>query len=201
MLVSEFVQGFNNLKKPELQKDFCQKHLTKTYASIVQKNALLKRFVDGCVITSDSGIQYVDMVANKMNFTWAIICLYTDLQLDTVLDEVKDKDGNVVLDNEGKPVTKPRHDTIGLYDQFQQYGIIDVFCELVGEREINELILVNKEALDTWHEEHSSARAFISDLTEKAVRTFVEMAAVMRETIPEEDKRGLTDSVKQFVGV
>lgn len=189
MLVSEFVQGFNNLKKPELQKDFCQKHLTKTYASIVQKNALLKRFVDGCVNVSDSGIQYIDMVANKMNFTWAIICLYTDLQLDEVEDTFAD----------GSKQT--RHDVIGLYDQFQQYGIIDVFCELIGEREINELVLVNKEALDTWHEEHSSTRAFISDLTEKAVRTFVEMAAVMKEAIPEEEKQGLTDSIKQLMGV
>lgn len=189
MLVSEFVQGFNNLKKPDLQKDFCKQHLTKTYASIIQKNALLKNFVDGCVKKSKDGAFYLDMVANKMNFTWAIICLYTDLQLDEVEDTLPDG------------TTSKRHDVIGLYDQFQEFGIIDVFCELIGEREINELLLVNKEAIDTWHEEYSSTRAFISQLTDKAVRTFVEMAALMKETITVEDQEKFGATLKNFIGV
>ena len=184
MLVSEFVQGFNNLKKPELQKEFCEKHVVKKYSSIVSKNALLKNFVDSCVKTSDNGVKYIDMVANKMNFTWAIICLYTDLQLDKV-----DMD----------TVEGGRNDVISLYDSFQQYGIIDVICEIIGEREINELILVNKEAIDTWHEEHSSARGYISEMVDKAVRTFVEMAALTKEMIGDEDREKLTESIKGFL--
>ena len=179
MLISEFVKGFNNLKKPELQKEFCEKHVVKTYASIVAKNALLKNFVDGCVKTSESGIQYIDMVANKMNFTWVIICLYTDLQLDKV--------------EEG------RNDVIGLYDSFQQYGIIDMICEIIGEREVNELLMVNKEAIDTWHNEHSSARAYISDMVDKAVRTFVEMSALTKEMTGSDEIDKFSDSIKGFL--
>lgn len=201
MLVSEFVQGFNNLHKPEAQKDWCQKHLIKTYAPIGEKNAVLTRFVYGCVKVGDNGISYIDMIANKINFTWAIVCLYTDLQLDIAIDEVKDENGNVKLDDKGQPITKKRQDVIGLYDQFQQYDIISVFCDLIGEREINELILVNNRVLDTWHDEHSSSRAYISELVDKAVRTFAETAAVMKEIVPEEEKKGLSGSIKQFMGV
>ena len=181
MLVNEFIDGFNNLKKPDLQKDFCKQHLTKTYASIVQKNALLKSFIDACVKTNANGILYLDMVANKINFTYAVICLYTDLQLDTT------EDG--------------RHDIITAYDKMQEFGVIDIFCELIGEREINELLMVNKECLDTWHEEHSSARSFVSELTDKAVRTFVEMAALMKETVTTEDQEKFGETLKSFIGV
>lgn len=193
MLVSEFVKGFNNLKNPELQRNFCNQHLVKKYASIVQKNAVLKNFADGCVKRNDSGISYLDMVANKMNMTWAIVFLYTDLTLDEVEDTLKDAQGN--------PVTKKRQDVIGLYDQFQEYGIINVFCDLIGERELNELLMVNNNVIETWHEEHSSARAFVSELTDKAVRTFVEMTALMQEAITPADREKLSETIKQFVGV
>ena len=181
MLVKDFVDGYNNLKKPELKRDWCEKHVTTTYASIVKKNALLKRFVDGCVKKNDSGILYLDMVANKINFTYAIICLYTDLQLNTT------EDG--------------RHDIITAYDHMQEYGIIDVFCDIIGEKEINELLMVNKECLNTWHEEHSSSRAYISELVDTGVRTFVEMAALMKETITDEDRDKLGETIKGFVGI
>ena len=159
MLVSEFVEGFKNLKKPELQKDFCQQHIKTTYASIIVKNAWLKKMIDACVKRNDSGILYIDMVANKINFTNTIICLYTDLELD-----VAENGRGMILE---------------AYDMFQENGIIDIFCDLIGEREINELILVNKEALNTWHEEHSTTRAYVSDMIDKAVRTFTETGALL----------------------
>lgn len=189
MLVKEFVDGYNNLKKPELKRDFCEKHLTKKYASIVQKNAVLKNFADGCVRTNENGITYIDMVANKMNMTWAIVFLYTDLTLDEVEEKLPD----------GK--TKKSQDVIGLYDKFQEYGILNMFCDLIGEREIGELLMVNSEVLDTWHEEHSSSRAFMSEMVDKAVRTFVEMAALMKEVVTPEDQEKLSETVKGFVGI
>lgn len=188
MLVSEFVQGFNNLKKPDLQKDFCKQHLTKTYASIVDKNAVLKNFTDGCV-RNNNGIVSLDMVANKMNFTWAIIFLYTDLKLDEVEDTLPNGE------------TKKRQDVIGLYDQFQEFGIINVFCDLIGEKEINELLLVNNCILDTWHEEHTSTRAFVSELADKTARTFAEMLALMNEVITPEDQQKFGKVIKQVIGV
>lgn len=169
MLVSEFVNGYKNLNKEDLQKDWCQKHLVKTYASIVAKNALLRSFIDASVKKNDKGIYYIDMVANKINFTYAIICLYTDLELDVVID--KDKDGNETS----------RHDIITTYDLFQENEIIDVFCNLIGDREINELLMVNEKLLDTWHEEHSSTRAYVADMIEKGVRAFAETGALLKE--------------------
>jgi hypothetical protein len=181
MLVSEFVNGYKNLNKEDLQKDWCKKHLTKTYASIVAKNALLRTFIDASVKKNDKGIYFIDMVANKINFTYAVICLYTDLELDIVKDPVKDDNGETVKDDNGNVVTQDRHDIITTYDLFQEYRIIDVFCELIGDREINELLMVNEKLLDTWHEEHSTTRAYVSDMIEKAVRTFTETGALLKE--------------------
>lgn len=180
MLVKEFVDGYNNLKKPELKREFCEKHLTKTYASIVDKNAALKNFANGCVI-NNNGVPYLDMVANKINMTWAIVFLYTDLQLDVLEDK--------------------KQDVIGLYDKFQEYGIINMFCEIIGEREINELLMVNKEVINTWHEEHTSTRAFINSLVDGAVRTFAEVSVLMQETITDEDRQKLSETIKGFVGI
>lgn len=183
MLVKEFVDGYNNLKKPELKKEWCEKHLKRTYAPLIEKTALLSTLVDSCVMKNDAGILYLNMVCNKMNLTHAIICLYTDLELaDPKGDEAKSQ----VINN---------------YDSFRQYGIIDDFCSLIGDREIDELLSVNGECLNTWHEEHSSSRAFLSELTDKAVRTFVEMAALMKETVTDEDRDKLSETIKGFVGI
>lgn len=179
MLVSEFIQGYKNLHKAEAQVDFCRKHLRRTYAPITEKNAVLKRLVKACETTNANGIKYIDMVCNKMNFTHAVITLYTDLEL-------ADATATQIIDN---------------YDAFQEFEIIDVFCDLIGEREVNELILINKNALDTWHEENSSTRAFVSDLTDKAVRTIVEMSALMKETITSEDQEKFSETLKNFIGI
>ena len=183
MIVKDFVQGYLNLKKPELKEDFCKQHLKRTYAPIIEKNAMLKRLTQACAMKTDNGILYLDMVCNKMNLTHAIICLYTDLELaDPKAEESK-------------------HEIIDNYDAFQEHDILNVFCKLIGEREINELLLVNQGAIDTWHEEHSSTRAFVSDMTDKAVRTFVEMAALMKEVVTPEDQEKFGETIKQFIGV
>lgn len=183
MLVSEFIEGYKNLHKTEAQVDFCRKHLRRTYAPIVEKNVILKRLVKACEMTNANGIKYIDMVCNKMNFTHAIITLYTDLEL---ADPNAEESRTQVINN---------------YDAFQELEIIDVFCDLIGEREVNELILINKNALDTWHEENSSTRAFVSDLTDKAVRTIVEMSALMKETITSEDQEKFSETLKSFIGI
>ena len=179
MLVSEFIEGYKNLHKTEVQVDFCRKHLRRAYAPITEKNAVLKRLVKACETTNANGIKYIDMVCNKMNFTHAVITLYTDLELT-------DATATQIIDN---------------YDAFQEFEIIDVFCDLIGEREVNELILINKSALDTWHEENSSTRAIVSDLTDKAVRTIVEMSAMMKETITSEDQEKFSETLKNFIGI
>lgn len=181
MLVKEFVQGYLNLKKPELKEDFCKQHLKRTYAPIIEKNAILKGLTQACATKTDSGVLYLDMVCNKMNLTHAIICLYTDLEL-------------------ADPKSKERRDEIiSNYDAFQEHDILNVFCKLIGEREINELLLVNQGAIDTWHEEHSSTRAFISDMTDKAIRTFAEFSVLLKEVITPEDQEKFGETIKQIV--
>lgn len=177
MTVSEFAQGYKNLQKPDLQLNFVNQHIKHTYAPIGKKNAIFQQFADDCVLVDKNGIPYLNMVANKINFIYAIILLYTDLELDKV------KEGN--------------SDIIGAYDALQESGAVDVICKCIGEREINELTFVNKEVLDTWYNAHASTRAYLATLADKSVRTFIEIS----ELLGREKLDISPDSLMKFMGI
>lgn len=159
MTVSEFAQGYKNLQKPDLQLNFVYQHIKRTYAPIGEKNALLQKLADDCVLIDKNGIPYLNMVANKINFIYAIVILYMDLEIDKVAEGKKD--------------------ILGTYDSLQESGAVDDICKCLGEREVNELTFVNKEVLDTWYNAHASTRAYLAGLTEKAVRTMMELSELL----------------------
>lgn len=177
MKVSELVKTYNDLNNADLKTAQVEKHIKRTYAPVVEKLAVLKKLTEKCELKDKNGIVFLDMVMNKINLIYAITVLYTDLEIDTRPD--------------GK------HDAIRNYDLLQESGIIDIICAKVGEREINELTFVNKEVLDTWYNEHSSTRAYLATLTDKAVRTFVEVSEILGRTPVDLDP----NSVMKFFGI
>lgn len=187
MKVSEFVEGFKNLQKPDLQKNFVEQHIRRKYVPIGEKNAILHQFVEDCVLVDKNGIPYINMVANKINFIYAIVILYTDLELDKLPDTT----------NEDGSIKKGKSDIIGSYDKMQEFGVIDAVCDLIGERELSELTFVNKEVLDTWYNAHASTRAYLATLADKSVRTFVELSELLGR-----EKINLNpDNIMKFMGI
>lgn len=162
MKVSEFVKTYNEVTKDELKTAQVKQHIKRTYAPVVEKVAVLRSLLDKCELKDKNGIVFLDMVMNKISFIYAITVLYTDFEIDT------SPDGKI--------------DSLRNYDLLQENGIIDIICSKVGEREINELTFINKEVLDTWYNEHSSTRAYLATLTDKAVRTFVEISELLGRT-------------------
>ena len=176
MKVSEFVKTYDELSNGDLKVAQVKKHVKRTYAPVIEKVAVLRELIKKCELKDKNGIVFLDMVMNKINLIYAITVLYTDLEIDTLPD--------------GKL------DSLKNYDLLQQSGVIDVLCEIVGTREINELTYINKEILDTWHNEHSSTRAYMATLTDKAVRTFVEISELLGRTTDINPK-----TVMDFLGI
>ena len=177
MKVSEFAKTCNELTNEELKVAQVKKHIKRTYAPIVEKMAVLKTLLSKCELKDKNGIVFLDMVTNKINFIYAIVVLYTDLEADQ---------------NE-----KGQHDAIKIYDLLQESGLIGLICDQIGEREIGELTFVNKEVLDTWYNENSSTRAYLATLTDKAVRTFVEISELLGRTAVDLDPQ----KVMNFFGI
>jgi len=159
MKVSEFAEAYKTLNSADLKNVSIKEHIKRTYAPIGEKNALLEKLCDDCVMVDQNNIPYLNMVANKINFIYAIIILYTDLEIDK-------------LEN-GK------NDVLKAYDDLQETGAIEDICSEIGPKEINELTFVNKEILDTWYNKNSSTRAYLATLTDKAVRTFAEVMEIL----------------------
>ena len=179
MTVSEFAQGYKRLQKPDLQLNFVSQHMKRTYAPIGEKNALLQKLTDDCVLIDKNGIPYLNMVANKINFIYAMVILYMDLEMDKV-----NKDEN-------------KNDILGAYDSLQESGAVDDICKCLGEREVNELTFVNKEVLDTWYNAHASTRAYLAGLTEKAVKTMMALS----ELLGREKLDINSDTLMKFFGI
>ena len=182
MKVSELVETCNKLSNDDLKVAQVKKHVKRNYAPIVEKLAVLKELSKKCELRDKNGIVFLDMVTNKINFIYAIVVLYTDLEPD------KNEQG--------------RNDAIKIYDLLQESGVVNLICDQIGEREINELTFVNKEVLDTWYNENSSTRAYLATLMDKAVRTFVEISEILGRTAVDLDPQkimnffGITDETK-----
>ena len=177
MKVSEFANSYKTLNSADLKNSLVTQHIKRTYAPIAEKNALLKKLADDSVMVDKNGIPYLDMVANKIHFIYSLIILYTDLEID------KAEDG--------------KNDVLGAYDLLQETGVIEDLCDKIGTKEINELTFVNKEVLDTWHNKNASTRAYLATLTDKAVRTFVELSEILGRQKVDIN----TDSLLNFMGI
>ena len=177
MKVSEFTDSYKALNSADLKKGLVSQHVKRTYASIGKKNAFLGKMLEDCIMTDKNGIPYINMVANKIDFVYALVVLYTDLEPDKNEEDKKD--------------------VLKMYDMLQESGAIDDICEQIGSKEINELTFVNKEVLDTWYNAHTTTRAYLATLTEKAVRTFVEVSEILGR-----DKIDLNpENVMKFMGI
>jgi hypothetical protein len=96
-------------------------------------------------------IKYIDLNVSKLNLTMTILALYTDIEPD------KSEDGKV-LSWEG-------------YDKLQSVGLINQIVSYIGT-DIDELLSVQKNVLDTWYSKNTSTEAYLSHLFKTASERF-----------------------------
>ena len=148
-LVSKFVDDFKKLSNDANKQAMVKKHVVTHYAPILHKRNVLDLMMDGCVKQGKSG-RYVDLFVSKLNFIGAILILYTDLAVDKTTNSESNEVANIW----------------GAYDLLKESGAMDILLNEIGD-DLNELITVQDQILSTWHNEHASTAAYISDLVEK----------------------------------
>ena len=153
-LVSKFVEDFKKLSNDANKQAMVKKHVVTHYAPILHKINVLQIMMDGCVKQGKSG-RYIDMMASKLNFIGAVLILYTDLEVDKTTN------------NDGKEVAN----IWGAYDQLKESGALDMIVNEIGV-DIEEFLSVQDQILGTWHNEHNSIAAYISNLVENVSMIF-----------------------------
>ena len=116
----------------------------------------------------ETPVKHIDMTVSKLNFVMAILVLYTDIEPDKQTNE----DGT----------TTPL--TWDAYDALKFSGLYGKILNAIGE-DLNELMAVQDQILESWHMANTSTEAYISNLMEVASRKFGVYIGVGLEKIAE----------------
>lgn len=151
MTILEFVEKYNALTSETLKNGLIETHIRRKYCPVLEKRTILQMMLDSAVMTSETGIQYIDMMTSRINYTVAMIVLYTDLTVDA------DKDNN------GR--------TYESYDALVKSGLVAKFCEAIGIDEVKEFSDVNSMLIANFEKSKGSLEAFCANALKKFVQT------------------------------
>ena len=144
--VSTFVERYSKLNNDQLKDKYVKEHVKITYAPILKKKIILEAMNDKSIIEGSTG-KYIDMITSKLNFTMAVLMLYTDIEPDKNED-----DQPLVCES---------------YDSLKSTGLIGKILNTIGS-DIEELMNIQSQVMDTWYAQHTSTEAYIANLVEKA---------------------------------
>ena len=151
--ISKFVDGYNKLTNQQLKDKYIKEHIKNTYAPILQKKLILEMMHEKSVV--EFPVKHIDMLVSKLNVVMAILVLYTDLEPDKQTNE----DGT----------TTPL--TWDAYDVLKSSGLYGVLLDAIGE-DLNELMSVQDQILNSWHMENTSTEAYVNNIIETVSRRF-----------------------------
>lgn len=171
MTILEFVEKYDALTSDKLRNGFVESHIRRTYCPVLEKITILQMMLDGSIATSETGIKYINMMTSRINYTVALVVLYTDLTVDT--DEK----------NIGR--------TYDCYDALVKSGLVAKICEAVGIDEVKEFSDVNSMLIANFEKSQGSLEAFCADALKKFVQTISDAV----------DLAGTPEKLKDLVGV
>ena len=151
--ISKFVEGYNKLTNDQLKDKYIKEHIKTTYAPILQKKLILEMMNSKAVV--ETPVRHIDMMVSKLNFVMAILVLYTDLEPDKKTNE----DGTTI------PLTWEA------YDALKHSGLYGNLLNAIGD-DLNELMYVQDQILDSWHMSNTSTEAYVNNLIDTASRRF-----------------------------
>lgn len=185
MLVSEFIKIWDETKVETAKKKLVSDHIIRKYVPVSEKRARLQLCLNSSIVKDENDLEYIDMMINKINIFYAVIKFYTDISAD------KDKED--------------KSDIIGMYDEFCQRGIDKIFIDSVGN-DINELIFVNEQLLDTWHLKNSSTKGYVNDLIFKITSVINGLSGDLKESMQDIDfneliKNATPETIEKIKGL
>ena len=144
MRIDELAKEIASAKTESQKTGIVKKHVTKDYCPIGMKYAVLRDMQEKSVVEDNNGTKYLEMTLHRINYTLAIVILYTDLEL--LLKE----DGTV--------------DAFGSYDVLMSTQIMGYLLNIIGEVEYAELECINKSLMDTFDMKNNSFKSFMADI-------------------------------------
>lgn len=144
--VLTFVERYNKLNNDQLKDKYVKEHVKVTYAPILKKKIILEAMNDKSVVEGSTG-KYIDLITSKLNLTMAVLILYTDIEPDK--------------NEEGQPLVCES------YDILQSTGLIGKILNTIGS-DIEELMSIQSQVMDTWYAQHTSTEAYIANIVEVA---------------------------------
>lgn len=151
--MSKFIDGYKKLTSEQLKDRYIKERVKTTYAPILQKKLVLSMMNEKSVVKDP--VPRIDMTVSHLNVVMAILVLYTDIEPDK-------------KENEDGTTTPLTWDT---YDALKSTGVYEKLLNAIGS-DLEELMLIQSQILDTWHMENTSAQAYVNDLINTASRRF-----------------------------
>ena len=181
--VSQFVKEYKEIPNEGQKKSYIKKHVIRTYCPLLDKMNMLKVMNDKSVVNDENG-KYIDMTVSKLNTVISILVLYTDVRPD------KDENEKTL--------------SWQTYDLLKSTNLLERILEIIGD-DINELMLVQKDVMDTWYTKNASTEAVIRDIVDKAIEKFGVVAGVgMQElsSVLDDDKKliKILNNFKKILG-
>ena len=116
------------------------------YCPVLEKKVILQTMLDKTIVLGKNGVEYIDMFLSKINFTTAILLLYTKFNIS------KNDDSETTAFQD--------------YDLLIERGFLNVISAAIGEDELNELTTINGLLMDNFYAENKNLEAFIAKYTQ-----------------------------------
>jgi hypothetical protein len=151
--MSKFVEGYKKLTNEQLKDRYIKERVKTTYAPILQKKLILEMMHNKSVV--ETPVKRIDMTVSHLNVIMAILVLYTDIEPD----KKENDDGT----------TTPL--TWDAYDALKSTGIYEKLLNAIGS-DLEELMLIQGQIMDTWVMENTSTQAYVNNVVENASSRF-----------------------------
>lgn len=162
ILITEFIEHFNSLQSDTLKQKYVSSIITRKYVPILEKRYLLQLMCEKSVV--EESIKSIDLVVNKVNFIMAILGLYT----------------SIVCERDENDVPK----SFEAYDLIKQNDVFQFIAMAIGS-DLDELLSINQEVLDTWYATNTSTKAYVNEVVETASRKFGITVEVLLDKLTE----------------
>lgn len=164
--MSKFVDGYKRLSSDTLRDRYIKERVKTTYAPILSKKLILEMMNEKSVVKEP--IPRIDMTVSHLNVVMSILVLYTDIEPD----KKENEDGTTT------PLTWEA------YDALKSTGIYEKLLNAIGS-DLEELMLVQGQVMDTWVMENTSTQAYVNNLIDTFSRKFGGYAGVGMEKLTE----------------
>ena len=142
MKINECVENYSKLQSNAAKKAFIEKIVDNKYAPILTKRLVLESMLKKSIVTDNNGVRYIDMFVSQINFTCAVLALYTKLELPNTDEE-----------------------ETNIYEQYDLLVASDMLPQImsaINQEELNRLISVNKQVMDNFYNKEKTTEAYIS---------------------------------------